>query len=43
MRKMYFVTGLAVLAVSASMFTGCGSQTIRGSVSADSEHRCEGC
>ena len=27
MRKMYFVTGLAVLAVSASMFTGCGSQT----------------
>ena len=28
--KMYFVTGLAVLAVSAAMFTGCGSKTNAG-------------
>ena len=30
MKKVYFVTGLAVLAVSAAMFTGCGSKTSAG-------------
>ena len=30
MKKVYFVTGLAVLAVSAAMFTGCGSKTNTG-------------